>query len=108
MALQDAVRSAKPTVLEPIMKVEVTVPEEFMGTVIGDLSARRAQILGTENRGLVRIILAQCPLVELTGYATTLRSLTQGRGVFYMEPFHYEEVPKNLQEKLILDKKKPS
>ena len=105
MALQNGVKHALPTIIEPIMKLEVTTPDEFMGTVIGDLSSRRAQILGTESKGLRRIINASCPLVELSGYATVLRSLTQGRAIFYMEPSHYEEVPKNLQEKLILDKK---
>lgn len=105
MALQSGVKQARPTILEPIMKIEVTTPEDFMGAVIGDLSSRRAQIVGTESKGLRRIINATCPLVELSGYATVLRSLTQGRAIFYMEPSHYEEVPKNLQEKLILDKK---
>lgn len=105
MAFQDAVRQAKLTLLEPVMKLEVTTPDEFMGTVIGDLSSKRAQILGTESRGIMRIINANCPLAELSGYATILRSLTQGRASFYMEPSHYEEVPKNIQEKLVLDKK---
>lgn len=104
MALQDGVKHADPTILEPIMKVEVTTPDEFLGTVIGDLSSKRAQILGTQKRNLVSIITANCPLAELTGYATTLRSLTQGRATFYMEPSHYDELPRNLQEKLRLDK----
>jgi len=100
-ALKNAVLSARPTLLEPIMKAEVTTPEEFMGEVIGDLSAKRAQILETQTRGKVKVILAMVPLAELTGYATTLRSLTQGRASYYMEPSHYEEVPKNIQEKII-------
>jgi len=86
------------------MKIEVTTPDEFVGTIIGDLSSKRAQILGTEKRGLVTIITAHCPLSELTGYATTLRSLTQGRAIPYMEPSHYAELPKNLQEKLRVDR----
>ncbi len=103
-ALQTAVRNARPVLLEPIMKVEVTTPEEFMGTVIGDLSAKRGQILSTESRGVIRIINATVPLAELAGYATALRSLTQGRAYYYMEPSHYEEVPRNIQEKLVSGK----
>jgi len=101
MALQSATKQAEPTLLEPIMKLEVTTPEEFMGTVIGDLSSRRAQILGSETRGTARVITALVPLAEIPGYATTLRSLTQGRASYYMEPSHYEEVPKNIQEQLL-------
>jgi len=101
MALQHAVKQASPTLLEPIMKVEVTTPDEYMGDVIGDLSSKRAQILGTQKRGLATIILANVPLAELSGYATILRSLSKGRASYYMEPSHYEEVPKNIQEKII-------
>lgn len=101
MALQDAVKHADATILEPIMKVEVTTPDEYMGDCIGDLSARRAQIMGSEQRGTVTVILAMVPLAELSGYATVLRSLSKGRATYYMEPSHYEEVPKNIQEKII-------
>ncbi len=104
MALQNAVKQAQPTILEPIMKVEVTTPEEFMGDVIGDLGAKRSQILGTTKRGLVTVILAMVPLAELSGYATTLRSMSKGRATYYMEPSHYEEVPRNVQEKIIAKK----
>ncbi len=103
-ALQTAVKAAKPVLLEPIMKVEVTTPEEFMGTIIGDLSAKRGQILGTESRGLTRIIKTMVPLAELSGYSTTLRSMSQGRAAYYMEPSHYEQVPKNIAEKIITGK----
>lgn len=96
MAFQAASKKAGLQLLEPIMKVEVTTPEEFMGTIIGDLSSKRAQILGTEERGNVRIILAQVPLAELSGYATTLRSMSQGRALPYVEPSHYEIVPQNI------------
>jgi elongation factor G len=72
-----------------------------MGTVIGDLSARRAQILGTEVRGAARIIIALVPLAEISGYSTTLRSLTQGRASYYMEPSHYQEVPKNIADLIV-------
>lgn len=100
IALQNAAKLADMQLLEPIMKLEVTVPDEFMGTVIGDLSSRRAKILGTENRGNVTVIKAFAPLSEMSGYVTTLRSLTQGRGYPYMEPSHYEEVPKSIVAKM--------
>ncbi len=96
MAVEAAVKKADGVLLEPIMKVEVSTPEEFMGDVIGDLSSKRAQILGTETKGSLVIINALVPLAEISGYATKLRSLTQGRASFYMEPSHYEEVPSNI------------
>ncbi len=100
-ALQAATKKAQLTLLEPVMKVEVTTPSEFMGDVIGDLSAKRSQILGTEERGKATIILAMVPLAELSGYATTLRSMSQGRASYYMEPSHYEEVPRNIIEQML-------
>ena len=100
-ALQEAVKQAKPILLEPIMKLEVTTPADFMGDVIGDLSSKRGQILGTEERGNLRVITVLVPLAEIPGYATTLRSMTQGRGTFYMEPSHYEEVPQNIAQRII-------
>ncbi len=96
MALQEAAKKAGLTLLEPIMKLEVTVPEEFMGVVIGDVSSKRGKIMGTEKKARAVIIKAFVPLAELSGYATNLRSLTEGRGIFYMEPSHYEEVPQNI------------
>ena len=96
MAIQEAAKKAKMLLLEPIMKVEVTTPEEFMGDVIGDLSAKRAQIMGTEERGTSTIVNALVPLQELSGYATQLRSITQGRANPYMEASHYEQVPQNI------------
>ncbi|MEK7495749.1 MAG: elongation factor G [Patescibacteria group bacterium] len=96
MALHDAVKQAGPTLVEPIMKLEVTIPEAFMGVVIGDISSKRGKILGTEKRSRAVVIKSHVPLSELSGYATIIRSLTEGRGVFYMEPSHYEEVPKNV------------
>jgi elongation factor G len=101
MAFQGAVKKAQPILLEPIMKLEVTIPAEFMGEVMGDLSSRRAQILGSESRGQLVIIKGVVPLGEVPGYSTTLRSLTQGRGSFYLEPSHYQEVPKNITEKIL-------
>jgi elongation factor G len=100
-ALQAATRKAEIALLEPIMKVEVTTPSEFMGDVIGDLSAKRSQIMGTEERGKATIVLAMVPLAELSGYSTTLRSMSQGRASYYMEPSHYEEVPKNIVEAMV-------
>jgi len=100
-AIQSAARKANMALLEPIMKVEVTTPDEFMGDVIGDLSSKRAQILGTEERGNARIIKAMVPLAELSGYATSLRSITQGRATPYVEPSHYEEVPKNIVDSML-------
>ncbi len=96
MAIQDAAKKAKMLLLEPIMKVEVTTPEEFMGDVIGDLSAKRAQIMGTEERGTSTIVNALVPLQELSGYATQLRSITQGRANPYMEASHYDPVPQGI------------
>jgi len=101
MALEDAFKKSNPILLEPIMKVEVSTPDEFMGDVIGDLSSKRAQVSGTEKRGLMTVINATAPLSELSGYATKLRSLTQGRASYYMEPSHYEEVPRNLAEVIV-------
>ena len=101
MAFQHAAKAAEPTLLEPVMKVEVSAPDEFMGEVIGDLSSKRAQISGTDKRGHLTIINAFAPLAELSGYATKLRSLSQGRASYYMEPSHYEEVPKNIAEGII-------
>ncbi|MFA9289218.1 MAG: elongation factor G [Weeksellaceae bacterium] len=96
MALQDGVKKAGMVLLEPIMRLEITVPDDFMGTAIGDISSRRGKVLGTEKRNKVTVIKSYAPLAELSGYATVLRSLTEGRGVFYMEPSHYEEVPQSL------------
>ena len=101
LAVEEAVRHAEMILLEPIMKVEVSTPEEFMGDVIGDLSSKRAQIQGTEKRGMMTIILALAPLAELSGYATKLRSISQGRASYYMEPSHYEEVPRNITEQIV-------
>ena len=101
MAFKEAMRKADPTLLEPIMKVSVIVPDEYMGDVIGDISARRGQIQGYEMRAGAQQIDAFVPLAEMFGYATDLRSRTQGRGQYTMEPSHYIELPKGLQEKLI-------
>ncbi len=101
MALKAAFMKAGPALLEPIMKVEVTTPEEYMGDIIGDLSARRAIIAGTDKRGNAAIILAKVPLSELSKYSTTLRSMSKGRASYYMEFAYYEIMPKNLQMKIV-------
>lgn len=101
-ALVDAVKQATPIVIEPIMKVEVNTPVEFLGPVMGDLSSRRGQILGSRDEHGFTIIDAQVPLKSMTGYATVIRSITQGRGSFYMEPSHYFQVPKDVQESLLI------
>jgi len=100
-AIKDGVRQAKPILLEPIMKLEVVVPEQFLGDVIGDLSARRAQIQETETRGQMKVIKAISPLAEMFGYTTNLRSLTEGRGSSSMEFSHYGQVPQSIQEKIV-------
>ena len=101
LAVEEAVKNADMVLLEPIMKIEVSTPDEHMGDVIGDLSSKRAQIQGTDTRGNLTVINALAPLAELSGYATKLRSISQGRASFYMEPSHYEEVPANITNNLI-------
>ncbi len=100
IAFQGAVKRAEPIILEPIMKVEVVTPEEFMGEVIGDLNSRRGQINEMSNRGTMKIISGSVPLATMFGYATALRSLTQGRASYTMEFYHYAEVPKNIEEQI--------
>jgi elongation factor G len=98
MGVKDGLRKAGPVLLEPIMKVEVTLPEEHLGDVIGDLSSRRGHILGMEGRGTSQVVRARVPLAEMFGYATQLRSMTSGRATYHMEFDHYEEIPANLAE----------
>ena len=101
MALKEAKNKCNPCILEPIMNVEVVVPEEYMGTVMGDLTSRRGKPLGQENVGNAIKLSAMVPLAEMFGYATSLRSNSQGRGNFIMQFDHYEEVPKNIAEEII-------
>jgi elongation factor G len=103
-AFKDAMRKANPCILEPIMKVTVTVPEDYMGDVIGDLNSRRGQIQGMQARGGAHQIDSFVPLSEMFGYATDLRSKTQGRGTYTMEPSHYIEVPKSVSENIMSGK----
>ena len=101
MAFKEACQKAGPTLLEPIMKVVVTAPESYMGDVMGDINARRGQIAGTDIRNGATIVTANVPLASMFGYATDLRSKTQGRATYSMEPSHFVELPKSLQEKII-------
>jgi len=105
-AFQEAAKRAKPVLLEPIMKLEVIVPADFFGDVIGDLSARRGKIEETKDRLNLKVIEAKVPLAEMFGYATSLRSLTEGRGTFTMEFHHYEEVPQNIAQEIIEGKRR--
>ena len=101
MAFKEACRKAQPVILEPIMKVSVIVPEEYMGDVIGDISARRGNILGMIPRNGSTQVDANVPLSQMFGYATDLRSRTQGRGQYSMEPSHYVELPKSIQQEIV-------
>jgi elongation factor G len=101
MAFKDGMRRAHPILLEPMMAVEVETPEEKMGDVMGDLSARRGMIQGMEDLGGGKAIRAEVPLAEMFGYSTTLRSLTQGRATYTMEFKHYTEAPKQIAESII-------
>ena len=106
MAFKEAMKKGDPVLLEPIEKIDVTVPEEYMGDVIGDLNSRRGRIEGMESRNGLQVIHGYVPLSEMFGYATDLRSKTQGRGTYSMEFHHYEAVPKNIQEKIVSGKGK--
>jgi len=101
LAFKKAVEEAKPTLLEPIMKVTVTTPEDFMGDIMGDLNGRRGRVLGMDNAGKNQVINAQVPMAEFLSYASDLRSMTGGRGIFTMEFSHYDEVPAQIAEKII-------
>ncbi|MFH0928549.1 MAG: elongation factor G [bacterium] len=106
MALREACRRAKPVILEPVVSVEVTTPEDFMGAVVGDLNSKRGQIQDLTERGAVKLIKAYVPLAEMFGYATSLRSMSQGRAAYSMTFDHYEEVPKNIEQLIIEGKQK--
>ncbi|MCM3363063.1 elongation factor G [Niallia sp. Sow4_A1] len=101
MALKNAASKCNPVILEPVMKVEVIIPEEYMGDIMGNITSRRGRVEGMEARGNAQVVRAMVPLSEMFGYATTLRSSTQGRGVFSMVFDHYEEVPKSISEEII-------
>ena len=101
LALKDAKNKCKAVLLEPIMKVQVVVPDEYLGNVMGDITSRRGRPMGQESRGNAIHFSAMVPLSEMFGYATSIRSNTQGRGSFQMVADHYEEVPKSIAEEII-------
>ena len=101
MAFKDAMRKADPVLTEPIMKVVVITPDDYLGDVIGDLNSRRGQIQSMEAGNGAQEIIAMVPLAQMFGYATDLRSKSQGRAMYSMEPSHFAEVPKNIQEEII-------
>ena len=101
MALKEGIRRAKPVLLEPIMAVEVVTPEDYMGDVIGDLSSRRGRVEGMEQRGNSHVVRAQVPLGEMFGYATDLRSRTQGRATYTMQFDSYQQVPESIAEEIV-------
>jgi len=101
MAFKEGVRKAAPVVLEPVMSVEVVMPEEFMGDVIGDITSKRGKVLGMELRGTAQVVESHVPLSQMFGYATDLRSMTQGRATYTMQFSHYDEVPQSIQEGML-------
>ena len=105
LAFQEAVKKASPVILEPIMEVEVTTPEEYMGDIIGDLSAKRGQIQEMTERGQSKVVRAMVPLASMFGYATSLRSMSQGRASYAMEFHHYAECPKNIEAEIVAGRK---
>jgi elongation factor G len=106
LAYQQAMEAARATLLEPIMHVDITAPAEYIGDIMGDLNSRRGRVEGVDADGDAQTVKARVPLSEMLTYGSTLRSITQGRGSFHMESSHYEEVPRNLQEKIIAEHKK--
>ena len=106
MAFKEGCRKGHAVILEPIMKVEITVPEEYMGDVIGDVNSRRGRMEGMDANDGLQEIHSFIPLSEMFGYATDLRSKTQGRGTYSMEPSHYEEVPKSILETIVASRAK--
>ena len=101
LALKNAVAKASPALLEPVMALEVVVPEEYLGDVIGNMNGRRGRTRGVEARSGIQVIAAEVPLAEMFGYATALRSLTQGRGSYTMQLSHYEAVPESIQSEIV-------
>ena len=106
MAFKEAMRKANPVLTEPITKVVTIVPDEYLGSVMGGFNSRRGQIQSMESANGVQELTAMVPLSEMFGYATDLRSMTQGRGVYSMEPSHFAEVPKSIQEQIITSRAK--
>ncbi len=101
MAFQDACKRARPVIMEPVMAVEVVTPEDYMGSVIGDITSRRGRIQSMEGRGNAQVITCRVPLSEMFGYATDLRSMSQGRAQYTMQFAAYEQAPKNVSEEIV-------
>ena len=104
-AMQEALEKARPVILEPMMKVEVTIPEKFLGDITGNISSKRGQIEGVDDRGMVKAVRAIMPLSEMFGYMNSLRSMTEGRGSFTMEFTRYDIVPKNVADEIVAARK---
>jgi elongation factor G len=101
IAFRKAMEQAKPTILEPVMSVEITIPDDFAGSIMGDLNSRRGRIQGMDNKGGNTVVKAEVPMAEMLTYGVDLTSMTQGRGSFNMEMHHYDAVPAALQEKIV-------
>jgi elongation factor G len=101
IGLQEACKRADPVLLEPVMKVEVVTPEQFFGDIMGDINARRGMVDSTSDRGMAKVVSATVPLASMFGYATDMRSMTQGRASYSMEPSHYAKVPRNVADEVI-------
>ena len=106
MGFKKGVMDCQPTLLEPIVNIEIEIPDEYMGDVIGDLNSRRGRVLGMDTKGSNQLVIGQVPLAEILSYAAELRSMTSGRGTFTFTQSHYEEVPAQLAEKIIAESKK--
>jgi len=106
MAFQQGMEQSRPTILEPIMHVDISAPSEYVGDLMGDLNSRRGRVEGVDAEEDMQTVHARVPMSEMLTYGSTLRSITQGRGSFHMEFSHYEEVPRNLQDKIIAESKK--
>ena len=106
LAFQQAMELGRPTLLEPIMHVDISAPAEYVGDLMGDLNSRRGRVEGVDAEGDTQTVKARVPFSEMLMYGSTLRSITQGRGSFHMEYSHYEEVPRSLQEKIVAEAKK--
>jgi elongation factor G len=105
LAIKEALQEAAPVLLEPIMNVEVAVPDKYLGNVTGDLNGRRGRVIGTEPRGSIKLINALVPLADMDHYSTDLRSMTKGTGSYHMKLSHYEKVPSHISEKIIAEEK---
>ena len=107
LAFRKCMEQAKPALLEPVMRVEIEAPEEFAGTLMGDLNQRRGRVQGMESRGSTTVVRAEVPMAEMLSYGSSLTAMTQGRGSFHMEMDHYDVVPQPIAEKILANAKRP-